>query len=103
MASSFELGDEQPQVCRQRTTKLAANSYQNLFGAPADRSRPRVRRIDRSKRDPPVRRSTKPLPVNTLTGAIIGLSYNNVAQTMSVSQPQYYARRSLRGSHSQLW
>ena len=72
MASSFELGDEQPLVYKERAQILKASSYQNLFGAPVGRSRPRVRREVRAERDQPVRRY-KPLPVNTLTGEIIGL------------------------------
>ena len=96
MASSFELCDEQPKVCRHRASNLKgekkalillwnclclATSYQNLFGAPVGRSRPRYRRETRAERQQPVRRC-RPLSVNTLTGAIIG------AQEQNNSQPQ---------------
>ena len=54
---------------------VAATSYQNLFGpvgGVVGRSRPRYRReVTRPDRDQPVRRF-KPLPVNTLTGAVMG-------------------------------
>eukprot|EP00092_Neocalanus_flemingeri_P004078 GFUD01004390.1.p1 GENE.GFUD01004390.1~~GFUD01004390.1.p1 ORF type:complete len:140 (+),score=33.30 GFUD01004390.1:134-553(+) len=102
MASSDQLRNKQP-TDTQRAKDLSANSYQNLFGAPAERSRPRARRIDRTERGPPARRSPKPLPVNTLTGAIIGLPHQNVPKAIYVPQPQNYARRSPGGTHSQLW
>ena len=44
---------------------FSASSHQNLFGAPAERSRPCVKRVVRVERDLPVRR-TKPLPGNIL-------------------------------------
>eukprot|EP00090_Calanus_glacialis_P018672 TRINITY_DN2897_c0_g1_i3.p1 TRINITY_DN2897_c0_g1~~TRINITY_DN2897_c0_g1_i3.p1 ORF type:complete len:146 (-),score=50.28 TRINITY_DN2897_c0_g1_i3:161-598(-) len=105
LASSFELGDEQPQVYRQRAQKIKATSYQNLFGAPADVTRACVRRVARAEREQPVRRN-KPLPVNTLTGAIIGVPDQKIPQALSRSLPvqtQFRARRSPGGNHSQLW
>ena len=92
MASSFELCDEQPQVYKERAQLLKASSYQNLFGTPVDRSRPRVRREVRPERDQPVRRY-KPLPVNTLTGDIIGV--HDQKQALSVHQPQYRGKFAL--------
>merc|ERR1711892_750461 len=103
MASSFELGDEQPQVFRQRAKKLSASSYQNLFGASTERSRPCVKRVARSERDVTVRRNNKPLPVNTLTGAILGVPEQMIPQALSVPHHQYRVRRSPGGAHSQLW
>ena len=91
MASSFELGDEQPLVNKERAQILKASSYQNLFGAPVGRSRPRVRREVRPERDQPVRRY-KPLPVNTLTGDIIGVQDQKKNQALSVHQPQYIGK-----------
>merc|ERR1711892_331739 len=74
MASSFELGYEQPQTYKQRAQNLSASSYSNLFGVPpagvarplSKKVLPLVRRESRSRRQ-------KPLPVNPLTGDIIGL------------------------------
>ena len=94
MASSFELGDEQPPVYKERAQTLKATSYQNLFGAPVGRSRPRVRREVRAERDQPVRRY-KPLPVNTLTGEVIGVDDQKVHQALSVPQPQYMGKFSV--------
>jgi len=74
MASNFELGCEQPRTYKQRAENLAASSYQNLFGpVPPGRCRPLSKKVL-----PPVRRDArsrkpKPLPVNPLTGDIIGL------------------------------
>merc|ERR1712050_677394 len=73
MASSFELGCEQPQIYKQRAQNLAASSYQNLFGSPPTRSRPLAKKvIPPTKKDTRTRKQ-KPLPVNPLTGDIIGL------------------------------
>ena len=59
----------------QAVYSIVATSYQNLFGpvgGVVGRSRPRYRReVTRPDRDQPVRRM-KPLPVNTLTGAVMG-------------------------------
>ena len=35
MASTFQLGDEQPSLKPTNLTKAAANSFNNLFGPPA--------------------------------------------------------------------
>ena len=94
MASSFELSDEQPPVYKERAQILKASSYQNLFGAPVGRSRPRVRREVRPERDQPVRRY-KPLPVNTLTGDIIGAHGQKIHQAMSVPKQQYRGKCAL--------
>ena len=88
MASSFELCDEQLQVYKERAQILKASSYQNLFGAPVGRSRPRVRREVRAERDQPVRRY-KPQSVNTLTGDIIGVHDQKSYRALSVPDTQY--------------
>ena len=94
MASSFELGDEQPLVYKERAQILKASSYQNLFGAPVGRSRPRVRREVRAERDQPVRRY-KPQSENTLTGEIIGVHDQKIHQVLSVHLPQYRGKVAL--------
>ena len=88
MATSFELGDEQPPVYKERAQILKASSYQNLFGAPVGRSRPRVRREVRAERDQPVR-GYKPQSVNTWTGEVIGVQDQKIHQALSVPQPKY--------------
>merc|ERR1719206_1308729 len=103
LASSFELGDEQPVVTsKHRARILQPTSYQNLFGpvgGVVGRSRPRYRREGtRPDRDQPVRRM-KTLPVNTLTGAVMG----GTCQIETPVYAQVIARRSPGGNHSQLW
>ena len=80
MASSFELGCEQPQTYRQRAQKLTgryqggigggryllvlitASSYQNLFGCPATRSRPLSKKVNPPAKKDTRTRKQKPLP-----------------------------------------
>jgi len=90
MASSIEFGEQQPRVYRERSHNMKASSYQNLFGPAVPRSRPSVRTLQG--------KSVKPLPVNTLTGAVLGLADIPVP----VSAPTR-GRRSPGGNHSQLW
>merc|ERR1712106_160979 len=105
MASSFELGYEQPQTYKQRAQNLSASSYSNLFGVPpggvarplSKKVLPPVRRESRSRRQ-------KPLPVNTLTGDIIGLPDQVGTQPSSVGeQDKNSGKRSAGGPHNQLW
>ena len=104
MASTLCLGpDHQPQsqgsprIYRERKARLDDNSFFNLFGAgdclgaKAERSRPR-----------------RALPVNTLTGAIIGSSPAQqqqvvVEQTFRPSLSPPRARRPPGGAHCPLW
>merc|ERR1711892_412945 len=86
MASSFELGYEQPQTYKQRAQNLAASSHSNLFGVPPGVARPLAKKVL-----PPVRRegrsrAKKPLPVNTLTGDIIGLPHHVGTQPSSAGE-----------------
>merc|ERR1712106_117918 len=104
MASSFELGYEQPQTYKQRAQNLAASSYSNLFGVPPGVARPLSKKVL-----PPVRRegrsrTQKPFPVNPLTGDIIGLPHHLAPQPSSITgQAQNAAKRSPGGPHNQLW
>merc|ERR1712106_825160 len=104
MASSFELGYEQPQTYKQRAQNLAASSYSNLFGVPGGVARPLSKKVL-----PPVRRegrsrTQKPLPVNTLTGDIIGLPDQVGTQPSYVGEQDKSAgRRAVGGPHNQLW
>ena len=100
MASTLCLGpDHQPQsqgsprIYRERKARLDDNSFFNLFGAgdylgaKAERSRPR-----------------RALPVNTLTGAIIGSPpAQQVEQTFRPSLSPPRARRPPGGAHCPLW
>merc|ERR1712128_241301 len=99
MASSFELGYEQPQVYKQRAKNLSASSYSNLFGVPPGVARPLSKKVL-----PPVRREgrsrkQKALPVNPLTGDIIGLPHHAVKQSSSAGG---LAQNSTNSSHNHL-
>merc|ERR1712128_229321 len=104
MASSFELGYEQPQTYKQRARNLAASSHSNLFGVPPGVARPLAKKVL-----PPVRREgrsrrQKPLPVNPLTGGIIGLPHHLAPHPSSITgQAENAAKRSSGGPHNQLW
>merc|ERR1712106_597688 len=100
MASSFELGYEQPQVYKQRAKNLSASSYSNLFGVPPGVARPLSKKVL-----PPVRRESrtrkqKALPVNLLTGDIIGLPHHAVTQSTSAGGQ---AKNATKSSHKHLW
>ena len=86
MASTFQLGDEQPAVKRTTNlTKSSNNSFNNLFGPPTPAkvapagpmsgkmptAAPSglVGEVDKASL---VKRSRKPLPVDPLTGQVIG-------------------------------
>merc|ERR1712106_415716 len=63
MASSFELGYEQPQVYKQRAKNLSASSYSNLFGVPPGVARPLSKKVL-----PPVRREGRTRKQKALPG-----------------------------------
>merc|ERR1712106_340259 len=104
MASSFELGYEQPQTYKQRAQNLAASSHSNLFGVPPGVARPLSKKVL-----PPVRREgrsrrQKALPVNPLTGDIIGLPRHAVKQSSSaVGEATNAIKSPFGGPHSHLW
>ena len=79
MASSFELSSEQPRLYLTRARRLAggtfcqtstqhhsnfisANSYQNLFGEPAERARPLSKKVIKIEKPEPKQKKPKPLP-----------------------------------------
>merc|ERR1712154_629639 len=107
MASSFELSSDQPTLYYQRARKLAANSYQNLFGEPTERHRPLSKKVSKLTPPEPRSRKQKPLPVDPLTGDLIGkldksgLLARKQAQ-LSAPAPAK-TKRSPGGNHSRLW
>merc|ERR1712227_961358 len=108
MASSFELSSDQPNVAiyHQRAKKLSANSYQNLFGEPAERARPLAKKVSKTIPPEPRSRKPKPLPVDPLTGEVIGhrdlVAALFAKQELSAPAP-VKTKRSPGGNHSQLW
>eukprot|EP00090_Calanus_glacialis_P026223 TRINITY_DN4117_c1_g1_i1.p1 TRINITY_DN4117_c1_g1~~TRINITY_DN4117_c1_g1_i1.p1 ORF type:complete len:140 (+),score=37.34 TRINITY_DN4117_c1_g1_i1:50-469(+) len=100
MASNFELGYEQPQVYKERAQKLSASSYSNLFGVPPARSRPLSKKVIQPVKIQTRNRKQKPLPVNPLTGATIGLPHKLVSTSFPA---QANNKRSPGGPHNQLW
>merc|ERR1712128_16741 len=99
MASSFELRYEQPQTYKQRAKNMSASSYSNLFGLAPGVARPLSKKVL-----PPVRRESrtrkqKALPVNPLTGHIIGLPHHAVKQSSSAGG---LAQNSTNSSHNHL-
>ena len=130
MASTFQLGDEQPALKRTTNlTKSSNNSFNNLFGpptpakvAPAGPMSGKmptgapsglVGEVDKASL---VKRSRKPLPVDPLTGQVIGDQTKRVevrrkvyeklkiAKTFQVREATTtITKRSPGGNHSQLW
>merc|ERR1711892_1026200 len=104
MASSFELGYEQPQTYKQRAENLSASSHSNLFGVPPGVARPLSKKVL-----PPVRREgrtrkQRALPVNPLTGDIIGLPHHAVRQSSSAEgQTTNAIKSSVGGPRHHLW
>merc|ERR1711953_1463860 len=101
MASSFELSSEQPRLYVSRARRLAANSYQNLFGEPAERARPLSKKVIKIEKPEPKQKKPKPLPVDPLSGQILGrreLRHRDLSVTAPVK-----TKRSPGGNHSQLW
>ena len=130
MASTFQLGDEQPAVKRTTNlTKSSNNSFNNLFGPPTPAkvapagpmsgkmptAAPSglVGEVDKASL---VKRSRKPLPVDPLTGQVIGDQTKRVEVRRKVEEKLKIAKtfqvreatttitkRSPGGNHSQLW
>ena len=130
MASTFQLGDEQPALKRTTNlTKSSNNSFNNLFGPPTPAkvapagpmsgkmptAAPSglVGEVDKASL---VKRSRKPLPVDPLTGQVIGdqtkrvevrrkvLEKLKIAKTFQVRETTTTnTKRSPGGNHSQLW
>eukprot|EP00090_Calanus_glacialis_P041550 TRINITY_DN7350_c0_g1_i1.p1 TRINITY_DN7350_c0_g1~~TRINITY_DN7350_c0_g1_i1.p1 ORF type:complete len:164 (-),score=37.35 TRINITY_DN7350_c0_g1_i1:63-509(-) len=74
LASNFELGDDQPPGnVEKRGEQELGSSHNHLFGPPTPAAVKRMRIKKLHEGDPPVvRKSKKPLPVNPLTGSVIG-------------------------------
>merc|ERR1712211_204591 len=110
MASTFQLGDEQPAL--KPTTNLT-KSFNNLFGPPTPAkvapagpmsgkmptAAPSglVGEVDKASL---VKRSRKPLPVDPLTGQVIGDQTKRVEVREATTT---ITKRSPGGNHSQLW
>jgi len=114
MASTFQLGDEQPALKRTTNrTKSSNNSFNNLFGPPTPAkvapagplsgkmptAAPSglVGEVDKASL---VKRSRKPLPVDPLTGQVIGDQTKRVEVREATTT---ITKRSPGGNHSQLW
>ena len=130
MASTFQLGDEQPALKpTTNLTKSSNNSFNNLFGPPTPAkvapagpmsgkmptAAPSglVGEVDKASL---VKRSRKPLPVDPLTGQVIGDQTKRVEVRRKVEEKLKIAKtfqvreatttitkRSPGGNHSQLW
>jgi len=101
MASSFELSSEQPRHYLTRARRLAASSYQNLFGEPAERARPLSKKVIKIEKPEPKQKKPKPLPVDPLSGQILGrreLRHRDLSVPAAVK-----TKRSPGGNHTQLW
>merc|ERR1711936_461853 len=97
MASSSELSSEQPRLYLHRARRLTANSYQNLFGEPSERARPLSKKVIKTEKPEPKMKKTKPLPVDPLTGQVLGSR-----EKRDQSAPPVKSRRSPGGNHSKL-
>jgi len=124
MASSFELSSDQPKagIYYQRARRLAgsvcktnswnviqqllifsANSYQNLFGEPTERHRPISKKVSKTTPPEPKSRKPKPLPVDPLTGEVIGQRDPDVTLRQLSAPAPVKTKRSPGGNHTQLW
>merc|ERR1712215_124191 len=71
LASSFELGDEQPQAESLQGKRKEEDSFHNLFGPPSLVETPKPAEIVEIQK---IQKTVKkPLPVNPLTGAVMGI------------------------------
>jgi len=104
MASSFELSSEQPTIYYQRARRLAANSYQNLFGEPTEIKRPLSKKVVKAVAPEPRSRKPKPLPVDLLTGEVIGQrGAPSRKQDSQLSAPAPVKTKLSPTFNSQLW
>jgi len=116
MASTFQLGDEQPSLKPTNLTKGAANSFNNLFGPPAPAKVAVSSALKSGSKQSKVapaglvgevsgatKRSRKPLPINPLTGQVIGGQAGLRQEAHQEETTASVVRRSPGCSHSQLW
>merc|ERR1712106_1300379 len=106
LASNFELGDEQPQGDAVQWKRKEDDSFQNLFGPPSlvETQKPvedaeGVEKIEKSL-------VKKPLPVNPLTGDVVGMLPKKESlekmQQKEQTKPTS-GRQPPGGHHSPLW
>merc|ERR1711953_589789 len=101
-------GDEQPSLKPTSLTKASADSFNNLFGppTPAKAISTSLKSAKQTKVAPAglvatsTKRIRKPLPINPLTGQVIGTQTEAAAQQ---EETLVVTKRSPGGNHSQLW
>jgi len=123
MSSTFELGDEQPEPCLAKSRKARDDSFNALFGPPPESPRARkawTKKVKEQEVAVQRQRNKKPLPVNPLTGDILGVRVEREAEIVQGSPErdiivqtqtnihnksggQTQARRPPGGHHSPLW
>ena len=108
MASSFELGDCQPAPPSLPASPVSAgDSFTALFGPPVVVARPTNQSVGKGRlvgeQQLMEKRSRKPLPVNPLTGEVLGAG-NLEVQVVEVKRSGKVATRRPPGDfHSELW
>merc|ERR550534_1001108 len=107
LASTFELSDEQPKNIRQRARSVPrhahfdASSHDRLFGQPTPAIQRRLRRIELGRDDGRKVTSKKPMPVDPLTGAVLG---KQERQSACPPPGRMVRTKSLAvGLHTKLW
>merc|ERR1712080_10825 len=111
LASTFELSDEQPTVVRARACSVPrpgqglSSSHSNLFGPPTPAIVRKLRRIEMGREEGRKIVSKKPLPVNPLTGIVMG-KVGPELPTAASNRPEsgMVRTKSMANSlHSRLW
>merc|ERR1711962_425290 len=118
LASSFELTDEQPTVTRPRACSvprhgytLNTNSHEHLFGQPTPAMVRRLRRIEQGREETRTVQSKKPLPVNPLTGEVLGrpqlphseIQLNKVSASRLLNGSMVRTKSIGTALHTRLW
>merc|ERR1712106_43086 len=106
LASSFELGDEQPQGDGVQWKRKEDDSFHNLFGPPSivETQNPVENTEDTHKIEKSMVK--KPLPVNPLTGDVVGMEPKKETVGKMQQKPKTKpksGRRPPGGQHSPLW
>jgi hypothetical protein len=103
MASSFQLGDDGGPPAAPSAPRPPAESFTKLFGPPAPSGRPRAVPARAGVLGGPAPggqpRSRRPLPVDPLTGAVLG----GRAEAAGPGAAGGPGRRPPGGPHTQLW
>merc|ERR1712106_377769 len=106
LASSFELGDEQPQGDGVQWKRKEDDSFHNLFGPPSfvDTHKPVENTEDTQKIEKSMVK--KPLPLSPLTGDVVGMEPKKETlgkmQQKAQTKPKS-GRQPPGGHHSPLW